>query len=75
MSTQPERKSTKAPRIHSQRVRVKSETGKIRIGGWISPERRSYLRFEVASDPTVIDFLDGYSLYRLAKAIVRRWEN
>jgi hypothetical protein len=62
--------STK-PRVRSQRIRIKGSTGKLEFGGWIC--RHSYLRVE---DPMTgkTDWIDGAPLYRLAKAIVRRFE-
>ena len=60
-------------RIRSQRIRIKGRTGKFAFGGWLAPDCRSYLRVEDALTKR-IDWIDGYALYRLAKAIVRRWE-
>lgn len=72
MSTQPERKSTK-PRIRSQKIRLKGHRNLFKFGGWLSDRRRTYLRVEDL-DTKKVDWIDGYALYRLSKAVVRRWE-
>lgn len=71
MSTQPERKSTK-PRPHHQRIRVRGQRRKLKFSGWLSG-RESYLRVEDPISKSV-DWLNGASLYRLAKAIVRQFD-
>ena len=59
-------------KIRSQKIRIKGVTGKMEFGGWLSG-RSTYLRVQKAGD-TECDYLDGVKLYRLAKAIVRRFE-
>ena len=59
-------------RIRTQPIRIKGSTGKYEFGGWLSG-RHTYLRVQKpgASD---CDYIDGIKLYRLAKAIVRRFD-
>ena len=59
------------PRI--QKIRVKGCRQSLTFGGWLSG-RNTYLRVH---DPVTknTDWIDGQSLYRLAKAIVRRFES
>lgn len=46
--------------------------GKLRLSGWLEG-RATYLRLEDKED-SFLGSLNGRSLYRLAKAIVRQWE-
>lgn len=72
MSTTPKSNRT-TPRVRAQKIRLSGYTQKLKFGGWLNG-RHTYLRVE---DPTngITDWVEGYALYRFAKAVVRRWEN
>lgn len=55
----------------NQKIRARTAHGKIEVGGWLAG-KQSYLRMQ-ASGPAV-DWISAPALYRLAKAIVRRYE-
>lgn len=59
-------------KVRSQKIRIKGVTGKYEFGGWLAG-RSTYLRVQKAG-ANDCDYLDGVRLYRLAKAIVRRFE-
>ena len=56
-----------------QRIKTRCTIGKrLEIKGWLDDKRGTYLWFGV--DDRFIGLLDGVPMYRLAKAIVKRWE-
>jgi hypothetical protein len=57
--------------MKSQRIRLKSVKGNVEVGGWLSGKDTYIWLRGVNTEP---DYIEGYLLYRLAKAIVRRWE-
>lgn len=59
-------------RVDKDIIRTKPAEGPIKIGGWLSGER-TYLRI-ADKDDRFLGSVSGQKLYRLAKAIVRRFE-
>ncbi len=68
--------------IMGQRIRTTATKGywrpaKVKLGGWLSGKEGTYLRFELTEDALrgdCLGWIDGQKLYRLAKAIVRQFE-
>ncbi|MCR4300750.1 MAG: hypothetical protein NUV51_03995 [Sulfuricaulis sp.] len=63
--------------MSAQTIRTKSDrscllSNRLEISGWLSSRRGTYLWFGL--DGKCIGTLSGARLYRLAKAIVRRFE-
>lgn len=58
--------------MRQQKIKTRPTIGQVEIGGWLSDRRRTYLWFGFKGE--CIGIIDGQPLYRLAKAIVRRFE-
>ena len=57
-----------------QRIRIKPDSGKVEISGWLSNHKKgTYLWLGLGGH--CIGHVGGYKLYRLAKAIVNRYES
>jgi hypothetical protein len=55
----------------TQRIRAKTSLKNLKLSGWLAG-RETYLRLETVDGK--IDFIDGQTLYRLAKAVITRFE-
>jgi hypothetical protein len=64
--------TTTTLRPRSQRVRTRPTDGEVILGGRLNADS-TYLTFKT-TDGKVIDLLEGQRLYRLAQAIVTRFE-
>lgn len=60
--------------MRTQRIRAKVEQARdgFELRGWLGPGKNSYLWFGINGN--CVGTLDGRALYRLAKAIVKRYE-
>jgi hypothetical protein len=70
MPTPKTKKTTLRPR--SQKIRTRTTYGEITVGGRLNAQH-TYLLLK-SQDGLLNDFIEGQRLYRLAKAIVTRFE-